>query len=76
LATSDPDGTRGSVEFDLKFSRKALPGRGSMAELDRIREQNKQLEIRRLQMEIDAFRAEQKKQLEIEVEKRKDTLSP
>ncbi len=66
------DGTRGSVEFDLNFARKDLADR-SMAELDRIRQQNKELEIRRLQLEIDAFRAEQKKRLEIEVERRKST---
>lgn len=66
------DGTRGSVEFDLSFKRTTLPDRGSMAELDRIREQNKALEIRRMQMEIDAFRAEQRKRLEIEVERRKE----
>lgn len=65
------DGTRGSVEFDLNFKHTALPDRGSMAELDRIRKQNKDLEIHRMQLEIDAFRAEQRKQLEIEVERRK-----
>ncbi|MCP3984195.1 MAG: VWA domain-containing protein [bacterium] len=66
------DGTRGSVEFDLKFARAELPDRGSMAELDRIRRQNKELEIQRMNMDIEAFREEQRKQLEIDVEHRKD----
>ncbi|MCP5056010.1 MAG: VWA domain-containing protein [bacterium] len=66
------DGTRGSVEFDLQFARATLPDRDAMAELDRIRKQNKELEIRRMDMEIEAFRDEQRKQLEIEVERRKE----
>ncbi|MBW2242889.1 MAG: VWA domain-containing protein [Deltaproteobacteria bacterium] len=66
------DGSRGSVEFDLMFARATLPDRDAMAELDRIRKQNKQLEIRRMDMEIEAFRDEQRKQLKIDVERRKE----
>ena len=70
------DGTRGSVEFDLTFARARLPGRGDMAELERIREQNKELELRRLELDIEAFRAEQRKQLEIEAERPPTPQSP
>ncbi len=63
------DGTRGSVEFELQFERTVLPGRDALAELERIRRQNKELELRRLEMDIEAFREEQRKQLELEVER-------
>ena len=62
------DGTRGAVEFDLHFARAAMPRRADMAELERIRKQNKELELRRLQLDIEAFRAEQRKELEIEAD--------
>ncbi len=62
------DGTRGSREFDIVFERIATPGRGNMAELDRIRAQNKELELRRLELDIESFREEQRKLLEIEAQ--------
>ncbi len=64
------DGTRGAVEFDIHFAKSQVPDRDRMAELERIRRQNKELELRRLELDIDAFREEQRKLLEIEAERR------
>ncbi|MAE93128.1 MAG: hypothetical protein CL910_00565 [Deltaproteobacteria bacterium] len=64
------DGSRGSAEFDLVFAKARLPDRDRMAELERIRRQNKELELQRLEMNIDAFRSEQRKLLELEAEGR------
>jgi len=63
------DGTRGTVEFEFDFQHTKAGSRDRLAELERIRQQNKQLEIQRQDLEIDAFRAEQQKQLELEVER-------
>jgi len=60
------DGTRGKVEFEFDFQRSDLPGRDPLAELRRIRRQNKALELHRLEVEIEAFRAEQRKEVEIQ----------
>ncbi len=61
------DGTRGSVELEFDFEHQQV-GASSGAELERIRRQNKELELHRLGMEIEDFRREQKKRLEIEAE--------
>lgn len=59
------DGSRGTVEFDVVFRHSELGDRDRMAELERIRQQNKELELQRLEMEIEAFREEQRKELEL-----------
>jgi len=64
------DGSRGSAEFDLVFAKARLSDRDRMAELERIRRQNKELELQRLEMNIDAFRNEQRKLLELEAERK------
>jgi hypothetical protein len=43
--------------------------RSRLGELERIREQNKQLELHRLGLEIQDFRREQKKRIEIDAER-------
>lgn len=62
------DGGTGAIEFDLTFHRADLPGREPMDAIDRIREQNKELEIHRLNVEIEAFRDRLRKEVEIEAE--------
>jgi hypothetical protein len=62
------DGSRGAVEFDVAFEHASFGDRESVAELERIRRQNKELELRRLEMEIESFRAEQRKELELSPE--------
>jgi hypothetical protein len=64
------DGSRGAVEFEFDFSHAQVGEREQMAELERIRRQNKDLELRRMELDINAFRAEQRKRVEIEVERR------
>jgi hypothetical protein len=59
------DGSKGTVEFDLNFRRSELADRDRMEELERIRRQNKQLELRRMELEIEAFREQQRKELEL-----------
>jgi hypothetical protein len=61
------DGTRGSVELEFDFEHKQV-GATSAAELERIRRQNKELELHRLGMEIEDFRREQRRRLEIEAQ--------
>jgi hypothetical protein len=63
------DGSRGSVELEFEFAHAEVGDRSGLVELERIREQNKQLELHRLGLEIDRFRREQRKRLEIEAEK-------
>ncbi|MDJ0787793.1 MAG: VWA domain-containing protein [Myxococcota bacterium] len=66
------DGSKGAAEFDLLFDHQQFGGRAPMAELERIREQNKQLEIHRLEMDIEAFREQQRKELLLRAEPRSD----
>lgn len=60
------DGSRGSVELEFEFEHAEVGDRSKLAELERIRRQNKQLELHRLGLEIEDFRREQKKRVEIE----------
>ncbi len=60
------DGTRGSVELEFDFEHAQVGDRSRLAELERIRRQNKQLELHRLGLEIEDFRADQRRSLEIE----------
>ena len=63
------DGSRGSVELEFDFEHNQVGDRSGLGELERIREQNKALELHRLGVEIERFRREQKKRLEIEAER-------
>ena len=63
------DGSRGSVELEFDFEHNQVGDRARLDELERIREQNKQLEIHRLGIEIEQFRQEQKKRVEIEAQR-------
>jgi len=63
------DGSRGSVELEFDFEHNQVGDRVRLDELARIREQNKQLEIHRLGMEIEQFRQEQRKRVEIEAQR-------
>ncbi len=60
------DGSRGSVELEFDFEHAEVGDRTKLGELERIRRQNKELELHRLGLEIEDFRREQKKSLEIE----------
>jgi hypothetical protein len=63
------DGSRGSVELEFDFEHEQV-GASSGAELERIRRQNKELELHRLGLEIEDFRREQRRRIEIEAEQR------
>jgi hypothetical protein len=63
------DGTRGNVELEFDFEHDQIGDRSRLGELERIREQNKQLELHRMGLEIDRFRRDQRKKLEIEAER-------
>jgi len=63
------DGSRGSVELEFDFEHNEVGDRTRLSELARIREQNKRLEIHRLGVEIEQFRQEQRKRLEIEAQR-------
>ncbi|HEU4430196.1 MAG TPA: hypothetical protein VFT98_15660, partial [Myxococcota bacterium] len=68
------DGSRGSLELELDFHLSEVGSRDKLAELERIRRQNRELEIKRRSLEIEAFRAQQRRQLEIRV--KGDALAP
>jgi Mg-chelatase subunit ChlD len=61
------DGTRGELELELDFALSQVGSRDKLAELERIRRQNRELEIKRRSLEIEAFRAQQRRSLEIRV---------
>jgi hypothetical protein len=63
------DGSRGSVTLELDFARADLSDRELALELERIRRMNKELLLLRERQRIEEFRAREKKQLELEVEK-------
>jgi hypothetical protein len=63
------DGSRGSVELEFDFEHDRVGDRGRLSELERIREQNKALELHRLGLEIEQFRRDQRKRIEIEAER-------
>jgi hypothetical protein len=64
------DGTRGAVEFEFVFKRSELSGRDKMRELEEIQRQNKALELRRLELEIKAFREQQRKEITLTPEQK------
>ena len=61
------NGSSGSVDLDLVFETAGLSQRALALELERIRERNKQLMLLIERERIQRFRAQQRKQLEIEV---------
>jgi len=65
------DGSNGSVDFDLVFEKSGLSDKELALELDRIREHNKQLLLLVEQERIRRFREQQRKVVEIEVEREK-----
>ncbi len=74
------DGTRGELELELDFALSQVGSRDKLGELERIRRQNRELEIKRRSLEIEKFRAQQRRSLEIRVredgEQRADTEAP
>jgi hypothetical protein len=62
------DGSRGSVELEFDFQHDQVGDRSRLGELERIREQNKQLELHRMGVEIEQFRREQRKRIDVEPE--------
>ena len=70
------DGRTGGVEFDMVFKHSTFGDRDGLTELERIREQNKELELRRLEIEIETFRQQQRKELELQPESRPPAAEP
>ncbi len=66
------DGSRGAVEFEFEFNRSELGGRDKLRELEDIQRQNKALELRRLELEIKAFREQQRKEIILTPEKKQE----
>jgi len=66
------DGSRGAVEFEFVFKRSELSGRDKLRELEEIQRQNKALELRRLELEIKAFREQQRKEITLTPEAREE----
>jgi len=64
------DGSSGSAKLELIFGRSQLTTREMSTELDRIRRMNKELLLLRERKRIDDFRNKEKKDLEIQVEKK------
>lgn len=60
------DGSRGSLELEFDFEHTEIGDRSRLGELERIRRQNQALELHRRGLEIEAFRREQRKSVEIE----------
>jgi hypothetical protein len=63
------DGTRGSATLTIDFAKTELTDLELARELERIRRMNKELLLLRERRKIDDFRAKEKKELELEVEK-------
>ena len=66
------DGSRGAVQFEFVFRRSELRGRDKLRELEEIQRQNKALELRRLELEIKAFREQQRKEIVLTPEKQQE----
>jgi Mg-chelatase subunit ChlD len=62
------DGTRGEIELELQFSLSRVGSPDKLAELERIRRQNRELDLKRRSLEIEAFRAQQRRSVEIRVQ--------
>lgn len=64
------DGTRGAVTLDLDFGRTQLTDLELARELERIRRMNKELLLLKERKKIEDFRSREKKELELEVERK------
>jgi hypothetical protein len=64
------DGSSGAVEFDLEFRKGGQSDRQKALELERLREMNRELMLQREADEVERFREQQRKQLEIRPEDR------
>lgn len=64
------DGSRGSVTLDLDFGRTQLTDLELARELERIRRMNKELLLLKERRKIEDFRQREKKDLELEVERK------
>jgi hypothetical protein len=63
------DGSRGSTEFDIVFKHQDLTDAELQAELERVRERNRDIQLLMERKRQEAFRrGERDRQLEIEVE--------
>jgi hypothetical protein len=65
------DGSVGTAMLELEFARSQLTTREMATELERIRRMNKELLLLRERKRIEDFRNQEKKDLEIQVEKKK-----
>jgi hypothetical protein len=63
------DGTSGSQTIEIEFGHSQLTQREMALELERIRRMNKELLLLRERKRIEEFRAKEKKELEIQIEK-------
>ena len=70
------DGRRGDSEFEFEFEHKTTGARQDVAELERIRRQNRELTLRHRNLEIEAFRAAQRRRLEIDVDEDQPRSEP
>ena len=59
------DGSSGAVEFDLEFKKGGKTDQQKGLELERLREMNRELMLRREGEDVNRFRERQRKQLEI-----------
>jgi hypothetical protein len=71
------DGTRGSAEFDLNFAQQGMSGLELSAERDRIRQRNREIQLRLEHERQNAFRKQERERvLEIGIEKPTDPKKP
>lgn len=70
------DGTRGELELELDFALSQVGSRDKLAELERIRRQNRDLELKRKSLEIEAFREQQRRRLDIRLKEDKPAPAP
>jgi hypothetical protein len=59
------DGSEGNVEFDLEFRKGGLTEREKELQLERMREMSRELLLRREGDQVERFREQQRKELEL-----------
>jgi hypothetical protein len=59
------DGSEGNVEFDLEFRKGGLTEREKQLQLERMREMSRELLLRREGDQVERFREQQRKELEL-----------
>jgi hypothetical protein len=62
------DGSEGSVEFELEFRKGGLTAREKQLQLERMREMSRELLLRREADQVERFREQQRKELELKRE--------